>query len=117
MRPLFPDRLLSTAYQFLNFAGFLFRFSRDLQIRVIRRLSDLLLNVPFHFVDFALGLVFGAWFHHFFLRFVVTIKMRSTPVPIGAVRHTLYRHSLTDKQMTRSELERFRLRRVQVRRR
>jgi hypothetical protein len=28
---------------------------------------------PFHFVQFALGVVFRAWFHYFFLSFAMTI--------------------------------------------
>src|SRR5450756_1446751 len=64
-RTLFPDGFFSPADPFLNFASFLFRLPRDFQVGVVRRLSDLLLNFPLHFVELAFGLVFRAWFHDF----------------------------------------------------
>jgi hypothetical protein len=66
VRALFADRFLDTADHFLNFAGFLLRVSGDFEIGVVRRLPDLLFDLPFHFVKLALGPVLRTWFHHFF---------------------------------------------------
>src|ERR1039458_1441693 len=60
---LFSYGFFSTADPILNFASFLFRVPRDFQVRIARRLSGLLLNLPLHFVEFAFGPVFCAWFH------------------------------------------------------
>jgi len=64
---LFTDGFFRIADHLLNFADILFHVARDFQVRIIRYLPGHFLDLAFHFVDFAFGLVSRTGLHHGFL--------------------------------------------------
>jgi hypothetical protein len=64
---LFSDSLFRAADPILNFAGVFFRVPGDFHIRIVRRLSNLFLNLSLHFVELAFGPVLRTWFHDLLL--------------------------------------------------
>jgi len=80
--PLFADDFFSVADPFLNLAAILLGVPGDFQIGVVRRLPNLLFDLPFHFVQLALGPVLRTWFHFY-------------PLPFGELRFAFPRcHSV-----------------------